>query len=89
MHAAGRLSQSLGLLTNAELERQQSILTRCGLPDAARDVELEPVLAATLHDKKVAGGKIRWVLLAGLGNSCTRNDVSEEQVVAAARPLFA
>ncbi len=89
MHAAGRLSHSLGLLTPDELERQQSILTRCGLPDAAPDVELDRVLAATLHDKKVASGRIKWVLLNGLGNSTTRNDVPDELVVEAARPLFA
>lgn len=89
MHAAGRLSTALGLLTGPDLARQQEILTRCGLPDSASDVDLDRILTATLHDKKVASGKIRWVLLNGLGNACTRNDVSEEAVRAAARPLFA
>lgn len=89
MHAAGRLSNALGLLPSPDLERQQAILTRCGLPDSAPDVDLDRVLAATLHDKKVAGGRVRWVLLNGLGNACIRGDVDDEAVAAAARPLFA
>lgn len=75
MHAAGRISVSLGLLSSEGLERQQSILERCGLPSRAPGVPLEAVLDATLHDKKVRGGAINWVVLERLGHAVIRNDV--------------
>lgn len=89
MHAAGRISRDLGLLAPEGLERQQEILARCGLPAAATDVQLGPVLEATLLDKKVAGGRVRWVLLEAIGLACIRGDVPDSAVHDAAKPLFA
>jgi 3-dehydroquinate synthase len=89
MHVAGRLSVALGRMAPSELDRQQAILRCCGLPEAAVDVSLDAVLAATSHDKKVSGGRIRWVLLDGIGAAVIHGPIAEGTVREAASPLFA
>ncbi len=43
---------------------------------------LEPAFgaAATLHDKKVAAKRVRWVLLEDFGRPVVRDDVPDEAV---------
>lgn len=80
MHAAGRIAVRLGLLDPGELERQQSLLAAVGLPARAPDLSLEAVLETTLLDKKVRGGRVRWVLLERIGRAVLRDDVPEPVV---------
>ena len=80
MMGAARISNGMGLMSDAEVERQQSVLAAYGLPLSAPSVDPGSVLEAMRSDKKVAGGAIRWVLLDGIGNAITRNDVPAELV---------
>ena len=80
MHVAGRISRDLGLLDDDELQRQQVLLRKFGLPETAPGLDADAVFDATRSDKKVHGGNIRWVLLHGLGNAVTRDDVPEAVV---------
>ena len=68
----------MGLMSDGEVERQRSVLAAYGLPLSAPSVDPGSVLEAMRSDKKVAGGAIRWVLLDGIGNAITRNDVPAE-----------
>jgi 3-dehydroquinate synthase len=77
MRAAGLISVELGLLGADEFARQQRLVRACGLPESAPGLSADVVLAATLGDKKVQGGKLRWVLLEGMGNAIIRGDVPE------------
>ena len=80
MMGAARIGNGMGLMSDAEVERQQSVLAAYGLPLSAPSVDPGSVLEAMRSDKKVAGGAIRWVLLDGIGNAITRNDVPAELV---------
>ena len=40
-----------------------------------------------LSDKKVRQGRVRWVLLNGIGNAVVRTDVPDEAVVGAIRSV--
>lgn len=80
MRAAGIISHELGLLSADDLARQQQLLRAFGLPDSAPGISVEAVLDATLSDKKVRGGSVRWVLLEGIGNAVTRDGVPDEVV---------
>ena len=80
MMGAARISNGMGLMSDAEVERQRSVLEAYGLPLSAPGVAPGSVLEAMRSDKKVAGGAIRWVLLDGIGNAITRNDVPAELV---------
>ena len=80
MMGAARISNGMGLMSDGEVERQRSVLAAYGLPLSAPSVDPGSVLEAMRSDKKVAGGAIRWVLLDGIGNAITRNDVPAELV---------
>ena len=80
MMGAANIGRGMGLMSDGEVERQRSVLAAYGLPLSAPSVDPGSVLEAMRSDKKVAGGAIRWVLLDGIGNAITRNDVPAELV---------
>lgn len=80
MRAAGLISNELGLLSDDHLARQQSLLRKFGLPESAPGLAAEAVIEATLLDKKVRDGSVRWVLLEGIGNAVTRDVVPPDVV---------
>ena len=74
------ISESLGMISSDDVNRQREILKTYGLPLNAPNVDMESVSRAMLSDKKVTAGSIRWVLLNGIGNAVTRNDIPPELV---------
>ncbi len=78
MMGAANIGLQMGMMSESEVERQRAILSRYGLPLDARGVDPEAVSEAMLSDKKVSAGAIRWVLLDGIGNATTRNDVPSD-----------
>lgn len=81
MVAAGWISREMGLLDAADYERLVSALKAFGLPvTVPRGVDVDTVAALTLGDKKSRGGKRRWVLLDGLGQTVVRDDAPEDLV---------
>ena len=80
MMGAANIGRQMGMMSDSEVERQRSILATYRLPLDARGVDPEAVSEAMLSDKKVSAGAIRWVLLDGIGNARTRNDVPSDMV---------
>jgi len=66
---AADLSQRLGLIDPADVERIAALMRRAGLPTRAPDLGLDAWLTHMEVDKKVEGGKIRFVLLRGIGDA--------------------
>ncbi len=89
MRVAALISKDLGLLQEDEYQRQQLLLKTFGLPASAPGLDVDAVLDATLSDKKVRGGKVRWVLLEGIGNAVTRDDVPDDVVRRAVEAVLA
>lgn len=75
MRVAGTISRELGLLSDDDFARQQALLKRFGLPESAPGLDPSAVFDATLLDKKVRDGSVRWVLLEGIGNAVIREHV--------------
>ncbi len=80
MALALRLSARLGLAPAADAERLVTHLKAVGLPSAISDIpgsrpQTDRLIAAMGHDKKVADGKIRFVLVKGLGKAFVTSDV--------------
>ena len=71
---AARLSQRLGSLTAAEVERVVALLQRAQLPTAAPDLGVDRYLELMGLDKKVEGGKLRLVLLRSIGEAYVSAD---------------
>jgi shikimate kinase / 3-dehydroquinate synthase len=102
MVGAAKLSQRLGLLPSAAVERQQALLQKFGLPTSLRaeaasqrrgrkrgnlKLSLTGVTKAMELDKKVRGKAIRWVLLQDIGKAVIRSDVPQQDVLAVLQEL--
>jgi 3-dehydroquinate synthase len=75
MAAAAKLCVSLGLLDEPARQRILSVIQRAGLPTKGLSLEIGAVVDAMAYDKKVASGKLRFVLLDGIGKAVVRDDV--------------
>ena len=82
MMGAADIGRKMGMMSDQDVERQRAILAEYDLPLAAPGVSPERVAEAMRSDKKTSAGAIRWVLLDGIGNATTRNDVPSEVVQA-------
>jgi 3-dehydroquinate synthase len=75
MAGAGAIGHRLGLLSAADLERQNRLIAAYGLPLAWPGASVERILDAMKLDKKITGATVRWVLLDGIGRTIGRSDV--------------
>ena len=80
MMGSAYIGNAMGLMSDAEVERQCTILQKFDLPTSYSNLNVAAVTEAMQSDKKTSGKTIRWVLLDGIGNGITRNDVSPEIV---------
>jgi 3-dehydroquinate synthase len=80
MRAAVRISAALGLCDRALVDAQDELLARHGLPVHLPALAADAVIAATAADKKVRGGRGRWVLLRGMGKAETGHEVPDAAV---------
>jgi len=76
MLAAARISNKLGILDKNELIRLKSVIKRAGLPTQMPNLEVEKIIQAIEHDKKVLRGKIRFVLPESIGSVFITDEVS-------------
>ena len=77
MVLAARLSERLGMIRDADVERLRRVLERAGLPVDAPRLGAERYLTLMGRDKKVVAGSMRFVLLDRLGAARLRPDVPE------------
>lgn len=75
---AAELSQRLHMIGEADVERIRKIYLQAGLPVVAPNLGLEKYLRLMGLDKKVEGGKMRFVLLKRIGDAVVRSDVPTE-----------
>ncbi|MGQ0751047.1 MAG: 3-dehydroquinate synthase [Betaproteobacteria bacterium] len=83
MVIAARLSECLGMLAAGETRRVIEVLSRAKLPVVRPDLGFDRYLELMGHDKKVEGGKIRFILLRGIGNAQIADDVPRSALRAA------
>jgi shikimate kinase / 3-dehydroquinate synthase len=83
MVAEALLGRRLGITPHSVVERQGALLARFGLPTQLDGVAAGALMRVALWDKKVAGGRPRWVLPEGLGSARLVRDVPDEDVRAA------
>ena len=78
MVLAARLSRRLGFLDDASARRAIALIEKAGLPVKAPELGLERYLELMGHDKKVEGGRIRFVLLKRIGEAFVSDQVPRE-----------
>ena len=72
---AAELSERMGLIGRNEVERIRGIYIRAGLPVVAPNLGPEKYLSLMGLDKKVEGGKMRFILLKRIGEAVVHSAV--------------
>ena len=80
MVAAARISNRMGILDINELNRMKSLIKRAGLTTETPKLELDRIIQAVRHDKKILEGKIRFVLPKAIGDVFITDEVSPSLV---------
>lgn len=83
MVIAADLSVRAGLLEAAEAARLRALVERAGLPAVPPGWPADRYLDLMAADKKVAGGRMRYVVLTAVGRAVLRDDLQESDVRAA------
>lgn len=84
---AGWLSMQRGLITENVYERMISLNTKFNLAVSTDGLTAEQIVQTARSDKKVEHGKLKFILLDGLGNAVIDNSISEKELTDAARIL--
>ena len=79
---AARLSQQLGLIGAPDVARIVALLERARLPVNAPDLGVERYLQLMGMDKKVEGGRMRFILMRGIGSALLTAEVSRDALAA-------
>jgi 3-dehydroquinate synthase len=88
--AAAILSQRLGYIDAAQVERIISVLRTHGLPiELKTSLENEDLMSAVRKDKKVRAGMLRFVVLRRIGEAITEDGIDPELVKSVWREIGA
>ena len=86
--AAMRLSAMRGNLSDTDVLYAEQCFDKFGLPIRINGIAVEDILKISKSDKKMEAGKIKFVLLHGIGDAYVDKTVSDEELKEAAVYLF-
>ncbi|MBF0128088.1 MAG: 3-dehydroquinate synthase, partial [Magnetococcales bacterium] len=75
MVVATRLAVTLGLCPPEAASRIENLVRRSGLPTRLPPFAPALYLESMSHDKKVSGGRMRFILPAGIGTAVMLDDI--------------
>src|SRR4051812_6302181 len=87
MVAASMLAREMGLLDDACRKRIVDVIRKAGLPVSGMTLATKGVVDTMYFDKKVKGGKLRFVLPDRIGHVVIRDDAPAELVTRAVESL--
>lgn len=80
MAAVGEIAHRMGIFEESELARLKSVIECFGLPVEMPKMDAEKLLEAMQHDKKIVGGKVRFVLPRAIGDVFVTDEVDPSLV---------
>lgn len=80
MVAASYISMKRGMITQEELHDMEKVLALYQLPVSYQGLDASSILEFVKNDKKMAAGKIKFILLCGIGNAVMDTSVTEEEM---------
>ena len=87
--AASYISWKRGYLSDDEFYEIRDMNVGFGLPISFDGLSSQAIVEATKHDKKMASGQIRFVLLKKIGNAYIDTTVTDEEMVEAVNAMNA
>lgn len=85
MHSAAYLSHKRGFLTEQEYQAMLGVIQGFGLPVHALGYNAKEVLYNTKSDKKMVGGKIKFVILQEIGKAAIDTNFTDDELLEAIR----
>ena len=76
MLAEAAISNKMGVLDKKELDRLEKVIAGAGLPARIPALPVKDMMQAMQHDKKIVGGKIKFVLPKRIGEVFITDEVS-------------
>ncbi len=86
--AAAFISYKRQLLSFDEYYEIRDMFVPFDLPITVRDIDPQEILKLTKNDKKMDGGKIRFVLLKKIGKAVVETDVTDEELLAGIGEIY-
>ncbi len=80
MLGAAFISEKIGAVSHAAVERLENLIARLCLQSYCEGVSVDKLYAALFRDKKTVGGKINWVVMKKIGAVEVTSDVPENIV---------
>ncbi|AFY40169.1 3-dehydroquinate synthase [[Leptolyngbya] sp. PCC 7376] len=81
MALAGAIAMKMSLWTNEEVQRQDALIKKAGLPiECPSHLEVKDILRTLQNDKKVRAGKVRFILPTKIGEVLITDQVSSELI---------
>jgi 3-dehydroquinate synthase len=87
MVAAARLATDLGMLDETSRQRIVAVIERAQLPVRGLSLPTKDIVENMMFDKKVRGGKVRFVLPDRIGHVIIRDDIPPAAVTRAVNSL--
>ena len=89
MRVALNISQRLGVISPASVQRVEALLTAAGLPERIEHLTVKEILKCMAHDKKFHGAKNKFVLATGIGSVKVVSDVAPDMIETAIKTYLA
>ena len=83
--AAAYISFQRGLLSAEEFYEIRDMNVGFDLMFSVEDIDEKQILAITKSDKKMEGGKVKFILLKKIGKAFIEHDVTDEEILDAIR----
>ncbi len=80
MVAASYISMKRGMISESDYEKICNMLSSLNLPLDISGLNSNDIIKVSKSDKKMDAGKIKFVLLDGMGNAITKNDVIDAEM---------
>jgi 3-dehydroquinate synthase len=87
MLAAADISVARGVMPSADRDALAALVVKMGPLPPVADIDAAPVIEAVTHDKKVVAGTLHFVLPAEIGRTRFVTDVTEAELLNAARSI--
>lgn len=86
--AASYLSMTKGYISEKDYSDILKSISKFALPIKTDDIEAEEVVKATLNDKKMDSGVIKFILINGIGNGIIDKSITKEQMIEATETVL-
>ncbi len=87
MAAVGELAVEICNWSREDSERQRNLILKAGLSTKWPKLNIEDVFKTLQADKKVKGGKIRFIIPRAIGKVEIRNDIKREEIESSLKKL--